>query len=72
MSEFTTIKIESYKWESIVNHCNLDSSDYEVKLVTVVDELFKEDETYRLLKKASDKAYKQLEEYKFKKRHNII
>lgn len=72
MSEFITVEIESYKWEAIKAECYLTPEvDYKVKLVKIKDDFFKDDETYKKLKKSADKAYKDLEEYQFKKRHNI-
>lgn len=72
MSEFVTVEIETFKWEAIKNECFLENEvDYKLKLVKVKDDFFKDDEQYKTLKKKADKAYKDLEEYQFKKRHNI-
>lgn len=47
------------------------TSEYEVKRVKVKDELFVNDEQYKLLKREADKAYDKLDEYMFKKRNGI-
>lgn len=49
----------------------LQPGSYEVKSVRVVDDVFKEDELHKALKRKADSAYKALQEYEFKKRHNI-
>jgi hypothetical protein len=67
--EYVTIKITKENFESLIGAQAL--TGYEVKAVTVKDVLFKDDETHKLLKKDADKAYKKLQEYEFKKRHNI-
>jgi hypothetical protein len=43
----------------------------EYKAVEVKDDMFKNDEVYQQLRTKSIKAYKELKEYEFKKRHNI-
>ena len=43
----------------------------EYKSVEVKDDMFKNDEVYQQLTTKSIKAYKELKEYEFKKRHNI-
>lgn len=44
---------------------------YEIKEVVIEDDLFKDDEIYNDLKRKSIKAYKELMEYQFNKRHKI-
>ena len=67
--EYITVSLESYKWNSIRDHCNLDASDFTIKEVKIVDDLFKDDATHKELRKAATKAYKSLNEYEFKKRN---
>ena len=70
--EFTTVKIESWKWQGIVEHCNLQNQiDYEIKLIQIKDDYFKDDEMQKSLSKRAKKAYKDLQDYEFKTRHNI-
>jgi hypothetical protein len=72
MAEFITVEIESYKWEALKNECFLENEiDYKVKIVKIKDDFFKDDDIYKVLKSRADKAYKELEEYQFKKRHKI-
>lgn len=68
--EYITIKITKDLFDSLI--LNQAINKYEVKYVTIVDDLFKDDETYKVYKKESDKAFKKLQEYEFKKKHNII
>ena len=66
-----TIKLDQDKFNSLlVNGAFLDVS-YEIKDVTINDDLFKNDTIHEQLKKASIKAYKDLKIYEFNKRHNI-
>lgn len=67
--EFIVIKITKPNFDKLVEVGALDA--YEVKEVSIEDDLFKDDPTHEILKKASLKAYKQLKEYEFNKRHNI-
>lgn len=60
-----TLTVERFK------ELGLLTGQYTIKSVRVVDDMFKDDEVYKELKSKADKAYKQLEEYQFKKRHNI-
>lgn len=43
----------------------------QLKEVTIKDDLFNNDSIWDGLKKASIKAYKNLKEYEFNKRHNV-
>lgn len=43
----------------------------QIKEVIIRDNFFNNDETHKLLTKASHKAYKDLKIYEFNKRHNI-
>ena len=72
MPEIMTIEIASDVFEAILkaNYLRV-GVDYNIKTIKVKDDFFKNDERYAMLKKIADKAYKELEEYQFKKRHNI-
>lgn len=65
MSEFITIRmlLEYYDAAKLPPH--------QVKEVKIVDDYFANDERHHLFKAAADKAYKALEDYKFKKRNNM-
>ena len=69
--ELVTIVLPSDRFKQIVSFMNLTSKDYEVKRVKVIDELFKNDDRFKLLKREADKAYDKLDEYMFNKRNNI-
>lgn len=65
--ELITITINKEVFESL----QLEPSNYKVNRIEVKDDFFKDDEFHKQLKKDSDKLYKQLKEYEFKRRHNI-
>lgn len=65
--EFITITLSVERFKEL----DLLTSEYEVKRVKVIDDIFKNDERYKLLKREADKAYDKLDEYMFKKRNNI-
>lgn len=65
--ELITIELERNEY----NRFFLLNIPHKVKDVKVKDDFFKEDKMYSELKKRADNAYKELEDYKFKKRHNI-
>lgn len=67
--EYITVKITKDNFDALIGIEAF--SEYEVKEVSIKDNLFDNDQTHSLLKKASLKAYKQLKEYEFNKRHNI-
>ena len=67
--EYITIKLLKTNFDSLIGVGALEK--YEVKEVSIEDDLFKNDEIHAVLKKTSLKAYKQLKEYEFNKRHNI-
>lgn len=67
--EYITVKLNKTNFDKLVEVGAFDA--YEVKEVSAEDYLFKDDPTHEILKKASIKAYKQLKEYEFNKRHNI-
>ena len=67
--EYITIKITKDNFDALIGIEAL--SKYEVKEVSIEDDLFKDDTTHEVFKKASIKAYKQLKKYEFNKRHNI-
>ena len=70
--EFITITIPAKRFEEIVRTLSLKSEvDYKVKSVKVIDDMFINDPMHRELKAKADKCYKQLQDYEFKKRHNI-
>jgi hypothetical protein len=66
-----TIKLDQDKFNSMLINGAFLNVKYEIKEVTITDELFKDDSIYQDLKKKSIKAYKELKEYEFNKRHNI-
>lgn len=66
--ELITISLSVERFKQL----DLLTSEYEVKRVKVVDDIFKDDEQYKLLKRTADKAYDKLDEYMFKKRHGIL
>ena len=66
-----TIKLDQDKFNSMLLNGAFTDVKYEIKDVTINDDLFKNDTIHEQLKKASIKAYKQLKEYEFNKRHNI-
>lgn len=67
--EFIVVKLLKDEFETLLNS---DAITYhEIKDVKVVDELFKDDERHRALKKEAVKAFKAVEEYEFKKRNGI-
>lgn len=65
MPEYITIKMkrEYYDASKLPPH--------QVKEVKIVDDYFVNDERHHMLKTIADKAYKALEDYKFKKRNNM-
>ena len=65
--EYITITLSVDRFKEL----DLLTSEYKVKRVRVVDDIFKDDERYKLLKREADKAYGKLDEYMFKKRNNI-
>lgn len=67
--EYITVKITKDNFDALIGIKAF--SEYEVKEVTIKDDLFNNDPTHEILKKASIKAYKALKEYEFNKRHNI-
>ena len=69
MSEYITIEISKEQFDEVYKSGLI--SDYKLKKVEVRDEFFENDEHHRQLKKASDKAYKDLKTYEFRKRHGI-
>lgn len=72
MSEFATIVISKDILQMLVDSQALSTDQFEVKLIEVKDNFFANDETHKMLTKASHKAFKQLKEYEFNKRYNII
>jgi len=65
--EYVTIKMTREAYDSVMDYL----PPHEIKLIKVEDDLLKSDPTYNLLKKASHKAYKKLQEYEFTKRNQI-
>jgi len=65
--EFITITLSVERFKEL----NLLTSEYEVKHVKVIDDIFKNDQQYKELKRIADKAYDKLDEYMFNKRNNI-
>jgi len=66
-----TIKLDQDKFNSMLINGTFIDVKYEIKDVTITDDLFKNDAIHEQLKKASIKAYKSLREYEFNKRFNI-
>lgn len=66
-----TIKLDQDKFNSLLVNGAFLNVSYEIKDVTINDDLFKNDTIHEQLKKASIKAYKDLKVYEFNKRHNI-
>lgn len=69
--ELCTIVISKDLLQTLVDSEALSTDDFEVKLIDVKDDFFKDDERHKALSKASHKAYKDLKEYEFVRRHNI-
>lgn len=70
--EFVTIVVPAKRFEEIVKLCSLKADvDYKLKSVRVRDDMFVNDPIWREMKVKADKQYKQLQDYEFKKRHNI-
>jgi hypothetical protein len=65
--EYITITLPTERFKML----GLLTSEYTIKSVRVVDDMFKDDETYKQLKKEADEKYKRLEQYCFNKRHGI-
>jgi hypothetical protein len=63
-----TIKLDQDKFNSMLINGTFIDVKYEIKDVTITDELFKNDTIHEQLKKASIKAYKDLREYEHRKR----
>jgi len=71
-NEKITIEFNLDKWEAIRHYLELTNEvDFVVKSVKVKDDFFKGDDMHKALKLNADKAYKELQQYEFKKRHNI-
>lgn len=71
-NEKITVEFNIFKWESIRNYLELTNEiDFTIKSVKPKDDFFKGDAVHIIMKQNADKAYKQLQEYEFKKRHNI-
>lgn len=67
--EFTTIKISSETLRFLIDSDVLTNNDYEVIRVEIRDDLFDNDNTHRLLKDKSNKAYRELKNYEWNKRY---
>lgn len=65
------IELDQDKFNSMLLNGAFDNVKYEIKEVVIEDDLFKDDEIYNDLKRKSIKAYKELMEYQFNKRHKI-
>jgi hypothetical protein len=71
MANEVTIKLDETKFQSLVINGAFIGVSYEIKEVSVKDELFDNDTIHKELKDKSIKAYKDLKTYEFNKRHNI-
>ena len=70
--EYVKIEMLRFKWDAIKEYLQLiPEIDYNLKEVKVKDGYFDNDETAKDLQKKSYKAYKDWQEYMFKKRNNI-
>jgi len=70
--ELVTIVMPTERFKDVVKLCSLKSDvDYKLKSVKVQDDMFINDPIWREMKVKADKQYKQLQDYEFKKRHNI-
>ena len=65
MSEYITIKITKELFDKLYPQIDW----YEVKELTIKDELFDNDAIHKALLKESIKAYNNLKSYEFKSRH---
>lgn len=70
-NEVVRIEIDKSYYEELRNEDVLPLYTHKVIGVNLKEEIFENDPMYDALKKESDKAFKKLEEYKFKKRHGI-
>jgi hypothetical protein len=73
MPNEVTIKLDQDKFNSMLVNKVFEQYEvkYEIKEVSVKDELFENDMIHKELKDKSIKAYKAQKEYEFNKRHNI-
>ncbi len=69
--EIIILKITRPAFEILYNDGLVDfqNGEYELKAVEIKDESYPEDKTWKQLKDASTKAYKDLKEYEFNKRN---
>ena len=71
-TEYVVIEMEKFKWDALRNyHQFVNEIDFKLKEVKVKDDFFKDEELDKAYKKKSIKAYKDWQEYRFTKRHNI-
>lgn len=63
------LEISEDRYNNLLNYDMVFPAD--LKEIKIDDSFLKHDEHYQLLKKASNKAYKQMAEYRFKKLNNI-
>ena len=67
--EYITIKLTKTNFDNLIEVGALDA--YEVKEVSIEDSLFDNDELDKAYKKKSLKAYKEWQEYRFRKRNGM-
>lgn len=68
--EYVTIILPKFRWDSVVSYFQwLANIDYTVKEVSIKDGFFENDMKHAELKKASNKAYKELKNYEYDKRN---
>lgn len=65
MPEFITIKMKREDYNAAI------LPPHQIKQIKIVDEMFSNDDRYKQLKSISDKAYKSMQEYCFKKRNGM-
>lgn len=69
MENLVRLEILESRWNELLNAGALPASA--LKEVKINDEFLKDDEVYQSLKKASNKAYKEVVTYRFNKLNNI-
>lgn len=69
MANTVKLEIPEHEWNYLLSQNILQPSA--LKEVKIDDEFLKDDEAYQSLKKASNKAYKEVVTYRFNKLNNI-
>lgn len=66
--EFLRLRIEMQEWKEVPQEYR---NRFEIRRVELENEAYPDDETWIALKKQSAKAYKNLKNYEYDKRHNF-